>query len=152
MSYDYAMAEGLAHDVLAQAMQGQQNSLWTDMQAFVHAIDWTEPLLIAILSFHAVLTIAVLIGRHFFWLQTCLFVFLLGAVYAAEALNAIAAEHWQTIATQNYFDKQGLFTGIVFCAPLLALALIQVVIMLVQASILLVKVKRAELMQKAKTS
>lgn len=37
----------------------------------------------------------------------------------AEHLNAALAAHWQSFATQPYFDKQGIFISAVYSAPLL---------------------------------
>ena len=35
----------------------------------------------------------------------------------------MAAEHWQSFAQQNYFDKNGIFVSVVFSAPLLCAAM-----------------------------
>lgn len=40
-------------------------------------------------------------------------------VYNAERANALAGRHWERFASQNYFDKHGVFTGAFVGAPLL---------------------------------
>ena len=37
-------------------------------------------------------------------------------VYSAEWLNRLGAAHWREFATQDYFDKSGVFVGATFCA------------------------------------
>lgn len=40
-------------------------------------------------------------------------------IYNAERLNAFAGRHWQRFARQNYFDKNGVFAGVLLGAPLI---------------------------------
>lgn len=40
-------------------------------------------------------------------------------VYNAERINALAGRHWQRFARQDYFDKSGVFAGVLLGAPLL---------------------------------
>ncbi len=44
--------------------------------------------------------------------------------YFAETLNTLAREHWELFSTQQYFDKTGVFTSLVFSAPLILIALV----------------------------
>jgi transmembrane protein 18 len=67
---------------------------------------------------------------------------------SAEFLNGIAAQHWQSFATQNYFDRSGIFIGIFFCGPLLLNCFIMLTLMIREASNLLIEVKTMELKKK----
>ena len=39
-------------------------------------------------------------------------------VYTSERLNKILGRHWQSFASQPYFDKNGIFISAVLSAPL----------------------------------
>ena len=52
--------------------------------------------------------------------QAGLFFLAAGIVYFAERINDLAARHWQSFATQDYFDAHGIFYSAVVSAPLLA--------------------------------
>ena len=60
-------------------------------------------------------------------IQIALFLFIAAAVRAAETINAYASVHWREFATQNYFDRRGVFAskatdvGSVITAPELPL-------------------------------
>ncbi|KAH8026780.1 hypothetical protein HPB51_024329 [Rhipicephalus microplus] len=47
-------------------------------------------------------------------------------VYFSEALNDLAARHWQAFSSQQYFDSQGMFISLVFSTPLLLNCIIMV--------------------------
>jgi len=69
-------------------------------------------------------------------------------VRSAEWLNGLGARNWRQFATQNYFDKRGIFIGIMLCAPLLVDSFIMLLFFVREASHLLVEVKREELVRK----
>ena len=79
-----------------------------------------------------------------------LLVLVLGLVYSAEWINRLGASHWQEFAGQNYFDKSGVFLGVVFCVPLLGAAFFILIFALRSACKLLVEVKQMELKDKAR--
>ena len=68
-----------------------------------------------------------------------------GLVSLAEPLNTLAAQRWRSFATQNYFDKRGVFASVLFCGPLLLIAFVILVMLLLSVADMLVSVKRAEL-------
>jgi hypothetical protein len=68
-----------------------------------------------------------------------------GLVSLAEPLNTFASRHWHLFASQNYFDRHGVFVSVVYSGPLLLVALVIVVAALLTTADLLVVVKRAEL-------
>lgn len=73
-------------------------------------------------------------------------------VRSAEWLNGMGARNWQHFATQNYFDKRGIFVGIMLCGPLLLDSFMMLVFFVLEASQLLVDVKRGELARKKKAA
>ncbi|KAK0576175.1 hypothetical protein LWI29_013273 [Acer saccharum] len=119
---------------------------------FFHAIDWKEPWLMCLLSFHVVLLIVVVISRKNVNFQMCLFLLSLGGVYFAESLNKILERNWKSFATQNYFDRYGVFLSVLWSGPLLVIAIIILVNTLLSLCYLIVKWKRAELKHRARLS
>jgi hypothetical protein len=100
-----------------------------DWGAFSAAINWKEPLIRGLLAFHLFLYM-LFIGFLLFGNvagQAALFFFIALLVAFSERINTYFAEHWEDVATQNYFDGQGVFAGILFAAPLLTLCLFQLV-------------------------
>ncbi|KAL7224018.1 hypothetical protein ACSBR1_025469 [Camellia fascicularis] len=88
---------------------------------FFHAIDWTEPWLICLMSFHVVLLLVVIISRKNINFHMCLFLLALAGVYFAETLNSSLRDNWKSFAGQNYFDPQGLFLSVRWTLSLSAL-------------------------------
>jgi len=71
-------------------------------------------------------------------------------VRCAELINGYAARNWESFATQNYFDRGGIFVGIMLCGPLLINCFIMLTMLIREASSLLIEVKRMELKKKSK--
>lgn len=38
-------------------------------------------------------------------------------VYFGENINKVAAQHWQSFATQDYFDSRGIFYSVMVSGP-----------------------------------
>lgn len=68
----------------------------------------------------------------------------------AEILNTIGARRWREFSTQNYFDRNGIFMGIMVCAPLLIVCLCMLVSMIREASNLLGDVTRMKMKAQVK--
>ncbi|GJP83658.1 hypothetical protein CLOP_g13787 [Closterium sp. NIES-67] len=120
------------------------------IQAFIHAVDWTEPWIIGLLSFHAVLLLMVLLTRRWQNFQFVVFAFCAILVYLAEHINAYAAHHWKAFSRQNYFDQYGLFVSVLFFGPILVIGIVILVQLMVSTVELMVKWKRAELKHRAR--
>jgi hypothetical protein len=119
--------------------------------AFRHAIAWTEPFVLSLMAFHFFVLVACLfVSRRGRGLYPRLTVMVLIAVVvrSSERLNEYGARHWQSFATQNYFDSRGVFTATMLCGPLLVFSFIMLVSFLKEASQLLVQVKTAEIRKK----
>lgn len=71
-------------------------------------------------------------------------------VRSAEYLNRKGEQHWESFATQDYFDKRGIFIAIMLCAPLLFDCLYMLMMFVREAGQLLIQVKRKELGKKSK--
>ncbi|KAG8068545.1 hypothetical protein GUJ93_ZPchr0005g14523 [Zizania palustris] len=87
--------------------------------AFVHAVDWTEPWLMCLMAFHAILLLTAVASRRKANLQLFLLFLAYSGVYLAEKINSYMVEHWKSIARRNYFDRAGVFISVVWLAPLL---------------------------------
>ena len=145
---DPQMVADLAERVLGDARRnatGGHNTLHDSVMGFYHAVDWSERWLQGLLLFHATLFLAAFLTRRVLPVQGGIFVGACALVYFAERINAACHARWQSFATQDYFDPRGVFAGVVFSAPLLAVVAFQMLYNLYAASNLLVAVKRAEL-------
>ena len=113
------------------------------IQAFTAAITWNEPFIQCIVAFHVlVITAAIILTRKGgVYSRTGLMVFVGILIRLAEWLNDIGARRWREFATQNYFDKSGIFMGIMLCAPLLLVCLALLLSMTWEAKNLLVDVQ-----------
>jgi hypothetical protein len=127
-----------------------KSSFHADAMGFVHAVDFRERWLLALLAFHVALWLLIVSTRSRQNAQFALFISVLGAIRAAERLNALGAARWESFAGQNYFDQHGVFMAVLWCAPLLGDAFLVVYFALRSSAALLVQVKRAELRQNRK--
>lgn len=91
------------------------------------AVDWREPLLVGALSFHAALLAAVVLARRRLAAQGALFALIVALLAATEPLNGWAHDHWRLVASQQYFDRRGVFMGIFYAGPLLFTGFVQLV-------------------------
>ncbi|KAL2926659.1 Transmembrane protein 18 [Bienertia sinuspersici] len=71
-------------------------------------------------------------------------------VYLAERLNQFLGAHWQSFATQNYFDPHGIFFSVLWSGPLLIIAMLILINTLFSLCHLIVRWKRAELRHRAR--
>ncbi|KAG8086601.1 hypothetical protein GUJ93_ZPchr0010g9113 [Zizania palustris] len=117
---------------------------------FFHAIDWKEPWLICMLSFHAILLLVIIISRRNINFQLTFSALTFSGVFLAERINSLLGQHWKSFSSQNYFDSQGLFISVVWSGPLLLLTILILVNTLVTLCLLMVRWKRAELRHRAR--
>ncbi|CAK4694210.1 hypothetical protein LEN26_006938 [Aphanomyces euteiches] len=138
-------------DIVSRVRQELTRKYGHMMIQWYEAVDWTEPLIVGLIAFHLTLLVSVLLFRKAFWIQVALFLFICGTIFVSERLNALGQEHWRVFASQNYFDKNGVFMGILVAGPLLAVGFVQLVSNMHTMANLVVIVKRHELKQKKKT-
>ena len=113
------------------------------IQAFKAAITWSEPFIQCLLAFQAVVIISaiVLTKKGGIYTRMGFMVILAIIVRLAERLNSIGNSRWKEFATQNYFDRGGIFIGIMLCAPLLCVCFGMLFAMFRETNNLLVDVK-----------
>ena len=111
---------------------------------FLAAVDWREQWIVALMSLHLSVGAIAWITRRNLASQAILFTLIACAVRSAEYLNAFASLNWREFSSQNYFDSRGLFTSVVFSAPLLVVATFQWLNALASSTRLMIKVKRQE--------
>lgn len=124
-----------------------------NIQAFRSAINWTEPFILGVVAFQVIMfVLALVVSRQNVGLgaRLSVMIFIAVIVRTAERWNALCAQHWEQIATQNYFDKNGVFVAVVVCCPLLMDCLIMLLMFIREAAGLLVKVKSNEMRRKQK--
>eukprot|EP00811_Abedinium_folium_P010802 NODE_19995_length_818_cov_7.960926.p2 GENE.NODE_19995_length_818_cov_7.960926~~NODE_19995_length_818_cov_7.960926.p2 ORF type:complete len:170 (+),score=49.77 NODE_19995_length_818_cov_7.960926:135-644(+) len=135
-------------DAVRALINGQStgSSFYNDAMGFYHAVSWAKDRWIfGVFALQALVLLVVLLQRR--RLAVLGTVFLLNAVVLglAERINGLGRTHWRSFSTQMYFDEGGVFVGVILCAPLLLMQLAILVCLLVDASRLLVTVKRAEI-------
>ncbi|KAG0578871.1 hypothetical protein M758_4G052800 [Ceratodon purpureus] len=148
-----SIVEGVSEGIRRQwGEMKQQGGFWEPVLAFVHAVDWTEPWLIALMAFHVLLVVVVIATRKQGNTQGVLFFATLASVYFAERLNTVLRRHWRSFATQPYFDTHGVFISTVWSGPLLLISTLILVNSMVTMTRMMVKWKRAELKHKARAA
>lgn len=149
--------EGIAGSVLGDLMQNsaKPEGLMENLEAFRSAVNWTEPFVLGVVVFQIFMFIAtILISRKGVSLvpRLSVMVFIALVVRTAEHWNKLASQYWEKIATQNYFDKNGVFVAVVVCTPLLIDCLIMLMLFVREAAQLLITVKSNELKRKKKST
>lgn len=147
--------QGIADDVTKNIMAGQASpqTITEHFDAFRSAITWSEKFIVGLICFHIfVLLLCLFVSRKGRGLtpRVCVLVFIGIMVRSAEWINKQGAKHWEQFATQDYFDKRGIFIGIMLAAPLLIDSLMMLLFFMSEASSLLIEVKRNELKGKNK--
>ncbi|KAL3641805.1 hypothetical protein CASFOL_012620 [Castilleja foliolosa] len=135
---------------LSSELRSGLKPAYENFMGFFHAIDWKEPFLIGLVSFHVLLLLVAFLSRKNINFQMCLFFLSLGGVYLAERLNRFLAGNWRSFASQNYFDTNGLFLSVLWSGPLLVIAILILVNTLFSLCYLIVRWKRAELKHRAR--
>lgn len=122
------------------------------IQAFTAAITWSEPFIKILIAFHVLVIIAAVIlsRKGGIYIRMGLMVFIGIIVRLAERLNDMGANRWKEFATQNYFDRSGIFMGITVCAPLLLVCLFMLISMMREASSLLGDVQQSKMKAQAR--
>lgn len=146
------IADGVTKEIMAG--QAQPEGLAEHFAAFRSAINWSEKFVLVLIAFQVVMFFLCLyVSQRDRALAPKLIVmtFIFVVVRSAEWLNSLGEEHWESFATQDYFDKRGLFVGVMLCGPLMLDVLIMLFFFIREASSLLVQVKRTEIQRKKKS-
>jgi transmembrane protein 18 len=121
--------------------------------AFRLAITWNEPFILGLLVFQVIMFgLCFYVSRRDRSLAPrIVMLVLIGLVVrSAEYLNQWASQHWEEFATQNYFDKRGVFVAVMVSGPLLLDSFVMLFLFLSEAGSLLVKVKKEEIKRNKK--
>lgn len=124
-------------------------------QAFKSAIRWTEPFVLSIIGFQVIMfLLCIWVSRPNRTTTTRItFMICIGLIVrSAEYLNKVGAREWESFATQDYFDKQGIFVLTFLSGPLLIDCILLLIMFVREASQLLVQVKRKEFEKKKKNA
>ncbi|XP_075214510.1 transmembrane protein 18 [Lycorma delicatula] len=124
-----------------------ENEYVTDFNfwIFLSNIEWKDPWLIGLVTFHIVITLMAILTRNHGNFQVVLFLTLLLLVYFSENINEVAANNWRVFSRQQYFDSKGMFISLVFSVPILLNCMIMVASWLWQSSQLMTQLRRAQL-------
>ncbi|XP_064481002.1 transmembrane protein 18-like [Ornithodoros turicata] len=126
------------------------NEMFKSMETFnigsiILQVDWTEPWLVGLITFHILALCLTLLTRDRGNVQAALFLTALLLVYFSEALNELAAKHWRSFSSQQYFDSQGMFISLVFSTPLLLNCIIMVGQWMWTSATMMTRLKQAQL-------
>eukprot|EP00586_Coscinodiscus_wailesii_P021151 CAMPEP_0172498652 /NCGR_PEP_ID=MMETSP1066-20121228/115292_1 /TAXON_ID=671091 /ORGANISM="Coscinodiscus wailesii, Strain CCMP2513" /LENGTH=251 /DNA_ID=CAMNT_0013272017 /DNA_START=78 /DNA_END=833 /DNA_ORIENTATION=+ len=144
------MTEDVLKDIFSKNVGPQTAREHFD--AFKTAINWSEPFVLGLICFDLAVicaTVAAIMSGNFNF-RVFLLVTICGVVYSAEWFNSYGRGNWESFASQDYFDKQGVFIGIMLCAPLLVCSFCMLVSFIRESFKLLVQVKRMEIEAKKK--
>lgn len=130
---------------------GGYETFYDAVMGFVSAVDWERDTWIAgILMAELFVLILVLFTRRIWSAQLFIFFFNAFVIFSCERINTYAQGHWREFSTQDYFDNNGVFVGVIVCAPILFTMAVQMLMSLYDTSHLLVDVKRKELKEHLK--
>lgn len=118
--------EGQVLDLMKKTNKAPSDA-WQSWMAFSSAINWNENWIRSLMVFYVFLFLVIILTRKRLGIQSCIFFFIAILVRLAETINTYCYNHWQDFSTQNYFDKNGLFAGTVYAAPLLTICLMMLV-------------------------
>ena len=135
---------------LRSMRQNATGSFVDDVMGFYHAIDWSERWLLALLFFHLCVWLVVVGTRRHNTVQMVLLVALLAVVRSAEWINGVAGRHWELCASQQYFDKHGVFVSVMLSVNLLLAAFFILGNALRASVAMLIEVKKKEFKHEAK--
>ena len=126
--------------------QGTPDNTLDALRAFIAAVDWQQPPLLALGALHLSLLLLSLAVRRHHMLQFVLIAVCWAAVLCGERLNTYCRQHSGWLNMQSsYFDANGVFITAVWSAPLALVAFVTLVCLLYDASSMLIVVKRKQL-------
>ena len=146
---------GIADSVIGDIMKNQASGPSTPLEhfhAFRSAITWSEAFIQCLITFQILMFLLCMwVSRKDRGLtpRVGVMVLIAAIVRSAEWLNSYGAKNWERLGiSQNYFDKRGIFVGIMLCGPLLVYCVIMLFMYVREAGALLVQVKKEELRRK----
>jgi len=138
-------------DVIQKQFEVEWEHFKFSLIDFYEGVDWKEPFIVSLLTFHVLLFLIVLLTRKRHNVQIFLFFTLVALVWLSRSINDFCLAHWKEFARFEYFDKQGFFISLMFSAPLLLCTFLILINFLRELFSLLVKVKTEEIKKNRKT-
>ncbi|KAH8552346.1 transmembrane protein 18-domain-containing protein [Umbelopsis sp. PMI_123] len=117
---------------------------------FIRAIDWSQPWLLGLVTFHVTSFLVLIMSRNKHNLLSGLLFFYLFLACLSQPLNQFLSNNWDQFASANYFDDSGLFLATVYSLPLIINSILALVLVLRATCTMLVSVKRKQLERQAK--
>ncbi|KAI8378040.1 transmembrane protein 18-domain-containing protein [Radiomyces spectabilis] len=115
---------------------------------FFHAVQWSQPWLQALVGFHILSLIMVIVLRNRHTALCVYFFIILGLAALSERMNALGQMYWRNFAVADYFDESGLFISFVYAFPLIINGFITLFFILRAAFTTMVEMKRMQLRRK----
>jgi len=122
-------------------------TFWDHVTAFVHAVDWNETWILALIALQLLLFGFTVYTQQNWAIQSVLFIMTFIIVNRAQWINEWCGNNWQSFSNQNYFDPSGLFVTVILSLPLCLISLVALVLALYNTSRLVIQVKALEFKQ-----
>lgn len=117
-----------------------------DFNSYIRSIDFSDPFIWGLCTFHLLALLLILSTRHFANVQIGIFLSLLSMVYFSEYLNELAAQKWKLFSRQQYFDSNGMFVSIVFSMPILINCILLIGFWLYESTQTMARLKKAQIL------
>ncbi|KAG2177745.1 hypothetical protein INT43_002992 [Umbelopsis isabellina] len=138
----------------ASGLDGSANweQILQQLGQFIHAVDWSQPWLVALFAFHISSFFTLVLSRNNHNAISGLLFFYIFLAMLSQPINSFLSKNWQSFASANYFDESGLFLATVYSLPLIINSIIALILVLRATCTMLVHVKRTQLQKQAKAT
>ncbi|CAL8314490.1 unnamed protein product [Boreogadus saida] len=143
------MTHQKVHNASSIPIDGFSNVRITSIWTFLMSVQWSEPWLIGLLTFHTICLGSTLLTCRFYRVQICQFLLMVAMVYSAEYLNELAANYWRSFSNFQYFDSTGMFISLVYSIPLLFNTIIIVIVWVYRTFSTMTELKTLQLKRRA---
>lgn len=113
----------LVYSVVGNVLDSvQQAAHMHSISDFIGSVRWEEPFIRGIIGLQFILFMVAYVTRRNDIVQFIILSCLTLIALAAERLNDYGRANWRHFASQNYFDRAGLFMLAFVCGPFIILA------------------------------
>ncbi|XP_003388467.1 PREDICTED: transmembrane protein 18-like [Amphimedon queenslandica] len=109
-------------EVVGADMLQEDRDISTDvglLLAVISKVNWSEPFLIAVIIFHLLCLVCILVCRRRPYLLSAILLILGLVCFAGEYINEWAAANSHQFLSEQYFDSTGVFISLILSIPLL---------------------------------
>jgi len=117
---------------------------------FLAHIDWSEPFLQGLITYHIIILLTVIATRRKLWIQGLLFTIFLLSISMTEQANEWLAANYKMYSRLQYFDSPGMFISLTYSAPVLINCVIILINWFFISGEMLVKVKKKQIEESKK--